>query len=318
MELRQLGDSGIEVSIVGLGGNNFGRALDRGGSRAVITEALEAGITFFDTADGYGGGASERYLGEFLRPHRDEVVIATKFGGPIGPDWGIPRGSPSHARRAVEESLARLRLDHVDILYYHWPDSQTPIEETLGELWRFVDEGKARAIGCSNFDASQLAAAERAATQAGRPHFSVLQNDYSLASRGVEPEILPFCAAHDIGFVAFLPLASGLLTGKYRFDQPAPEGSRVAGLSRPIPQQQWRAAERAARFAEEHGIALLELALGALLSRPGVSSILAGATRPEQVRANVAAAGARLSPGELDELTAALDAQTTDEGGGPP
>ena len=232
MELVELGSSGLHVSRVGLGCNNFGGRVDLDGTRAVVEAALDAGVTFFDTAEVYGGGGgSERFLGEILEGRREEVVIATKFG------WGAERGDGSAAsvRAAIAGSLERLRTDYVDLYYLHKPDLSTPITETLSALSDLVQEGKVRAIGCSNFSAAQLDEAERAAQDLGDPRFTVLQNQYSLLERRDDADVLPLCRELDVSYIPYFPLASGLLTGKYRRGEPAPKGSRLEGREIEVP-----------------------------------------------------------------------------------
>jgi aryl-alcohol dehydrogenase-like predicted oxidoreductase len=289
VEQRRLGGSDVHVSLVGLGCNNFGGRLDFEGTRAVVEAALDVGITFFDTADVYGSeGRSERFLGEILEGRRDRAVIATKFGHDVGLG-GEPRGTRSYLRRALEASLERLRTDRVDLYYYHRPDGVTPIAETLDALWELVHEGRVRAVGCSNLNATQLREAADFARISGRPQIAALQNRYNLLEREAEEEILPLCRELGIGFVPYFPLASGLLTGKYRPGEPPPAGSRLE--SRP----EARSAERLERvealeaFAAKRGRTLLELGIGALASQPEVASVIAGATTPEQVRANAGA-----------------------------
>jgi len=279
----------IELSAVGLGTNNFGRRLDLEGSRAVIEASLAAGVTHIDTADIYGGGESERYIGEILEGRRGDAVIATKFGMGEGGN-----GSPDYVRGAIESSLESLRTDYVDLFYYHRPDKVTPIAETVGAMNELVAAGKVRAIGVSNIDAAQLREAAAAAPLA------VVQNQYSLLERGAEAEILPLCEELGVGFVPYFPLASGLLTGKYRRGEPMPEGTRLSGRS--IDRHTFDRVEALERFAAEHGHTLLDLAIGALDSQPAVVSVIAGATTAEQVRANAAAAGWRLAPQELAEI----------------
>ena len=283
----------LHVSRVGLGCNNFGRRLDLEGTRAVVEAALEAGITHFDTAETYGDGDSERFLGELLEGRREDVVIATKFGG-----RRKAGGSPDYVRRAIGASLERLRTDYVDLYYYHDPDGVTPMAETVGAIATLVEEGKVRHIGVSNVDASQLAEAARAARVAA------VQNEYSLLHREPEDDVLPLCRELGIGFVPYFPLASGLLTGKYRKGQPPPHGSRLEGRDDRLTDDVLERVERLEEFAAERGHTLLELAIGALASEPGVLSVIAGATTPEQVRANAAAAGWQLSAAERDALRA--------------
>jgi aryl-alcohol dehydrogenase-like predicted oxidoreductase len=300
VELVTLGESGLRVSRVGLGCNNFGGRLDLDATRAVVQAALDVGVTFFDTAAVYGnGGDSERFLGEVLEGRRDEVVIATKFG------WGQERGDGSAAtiRTSIEASLERLRTDVVDLYYLHKPDPGTPIVETLGALDELVREGKVRTIGCSNFSADQFSEADRVARDNGLAPFTVLQNHYSVIRRDDDEDVLPLCRELGVSYIPYFPLASGLLTGKYRRGEEAPEGTRLAG--REIDEERFDRVEGCAAFAEEHGHSLHELAICALASTPGVGSIIAGATKPEQVRANVAAAGAwRLDRDELAALAA--------------
>ncbi|HKX47912.1 MAG TPA: aldo/keto reductase [Gaiellaceae bacterium] len=297
MEHVTLGDSGLTASRVGLGCNNFGSRIDLDDTRAVVDAALDAGVTFFDTAAVYGnGGDSERFLGEILERRRDRVALATKFG------WGSESGdgTAQTARSSLEESLERLRTDHVDLYYLHKPDPSTPIAETLGALDELVRDGKARAIGCSNFSADQLAEADRVARELGVTRFSVLQNHYSLLRRDDDADVLPLCRALGVSYVPYFPLASGLLTGKYRRDEPAPPGTRMEG--REIEDEHFDRVEACTAFAEERGHSLHELAICALASTPGVGPIIAGATKPEQVRANVAAASWQLTGDELGAL----------------
>ena len=298
MELVELGESGLRVSRVGLGCNNFGSRLDLAGTRAVVDAALDAGVTFFDTAEVYGnGGGSERFLGEILDGRRDRVVLATKFG------WGSEAGDGSAAtvRAAIDGSLERLRTEYVDLYYLHKPDPSTSIAETLGALDELVRAGKVRAIGCSNFSAELLAEADGVARLAGTARFTVLQNHYSLLERRDDADVLPLCRELGVSYIPYFPLASGLLTGKYRRGEPAPEGTRLAG--REIDRERFDRIEALAAFAEERGHTLHELAISALASTPGMGSVIAGATKPEQVRANAAAAASwRLSGEELDAL----------------
>ena len=296
MELVDLGTSGLVVSRVGLGCNNFGSRIQLAETRKVVEAALDAGITFFDTAEVYGGGGgSERMLGEILEGRRSEVVIATKFG------WAPERGhgGADYVRDAIAGSLERLRTDHVDLYYLHKPDPDTPIGETLAALDELVLAGTVRAVGCSNFSAEQLAEAERAAGERGTARFTVLQNEYNLLKRGDDAVILPLCRELGIGYVPYFPLASGLLTGKYRPGQPPAEG-RLSG--REIDPERLERVEALARFATDRGHTLLDLAISALASTPGVTSVIAGATKPEQVRANAAAGRWNLSEAELAAL----------------
>ncbi len=299
MELVSLGESGLRVSRVGLGCNNFAGRIDFAATRSVVDAALEVGITFFDTAEVYGlNGGSERFLGEILDRRRDRVVLATKFG------WAQDRGfgDGSRIRKAIDGSLERLRTDHVDLYYLHKPDPETPIAETLGALDELVSAGKVRAIGCSNFSAEQLAEADSVAREQGTVRFTVLQNHYSLLERRDDEDVLPLCRELGVAYVPYFPLASGLLTGKYRRGEPAPEGTRLAG--REIEDGRFARVEALARFADERGHTLLDLAISALASTPGIGSIIAGATKPEQVRANAEAGSWHLEADELEALAA--------------
>jgi aryl-alcohol dehydrogenase-like predicted oxidoreductase len=301
MRTRTLGDGGPEVSVVGLGTNNFGRRCDYEQTRAVIDAALDAGVTLFDTADIYGQGLSEEYIGRALEGRRDRVVIATKFGMPMNERPEERRASPDYVRWAVEGSLRRLRTDVIDLYQLHEPDPVTPLEETLGTLNDLVHEGKVRWIGASNFSAEQIEEAEELARGAGLHRFVSVQNEYSLLDREAEDEVLPACERLGIGFLPYFPLANGLLTGKYRRGEIATEG-RLAGSD--IRDEQWDRVDALQRFADARGISLLELAVGALLGMPAVTSVIAGATRPEQIRANVAAGEWEPSADDLEELRA--------------
>jgi aryl-alcohol dehydrogenase-like predicted oxidoreductase len=304
MEYRAMGASGLTVSVVGLGCNNFGRRVDLGRTREVVEAALDEGVTFFDTADVYGDGESERFLGEILEGRRDEVVLATKFGWNAGD--GNPSGTAEQARQAVAASLERLRTDHVDLLYYHRPDGVTPFEETLGALDELVRAGKARYAACSNLSADQLREVVEIVEREGLTRVVALQNEYSLLNRSVEHDLLPLCREHAIGFVPYFPLASGLLTGKYRRDATPPAGSRLEGRPERLTDETFLVVEALERFADERGHTLLELAIGALASTPGVASVIAGATSPEQVRANARANAWKLTEGDLADLRGAL------------
>jgi len=312
--LRRLGRSGLAVSTIGLGCNNLGRVHTttetEGGARAVVGAALDAGITLFDVADIYGqpAGRSEEMLGAALGSRRADVVVATKFGmdagGANGPDFDA-RGSRRYVRTAVEHSLRRLDTDWIDLYQLHQPDPLTPLEETLAALDELVAAGKVRYIGHSNFTGWQLADAAWLARASSRAPFISAQNEYSLLRRDVERELLPAAQAHDIGFLPFFPLANGLLTGKYGRDD-APAGSRLRELKPHLLESApWDALDRLSRFAAERGVTMLQVAFGWLLARPQVSSVIAGATSPEQVRKNAEAATA-FTP--TDEDLAAIDA----------
>jgi aryl-alcohol dehydrogenase-like predicted oxidoreductase len=302
MELRQLGDSKLRVSRVGLGCNNFGGRIDRAATRAVVDAALEAGVTFFDTADVYGNrGGSERLLGELLEGRRDRVVLATKFGMDMQ-DGATTRGAAAYVRKSIDGSLERLRTDHVDLYYLHQPDPETPIAETLGALDELVRAGKVRAIGCSNFSADQLAEADRAAREQGTERFVAVQNHYNLLERGDGGDVLAVCAELGLSFIPYFPLASGLLTGKVRRGESGPEGSRLAG--RTFDDETFDRLEAFDRFATARGRSLLELAISWLATTPRIASVIAGATKPEQVRANAVAAEWELSPEDVAALAA--------------
>jgi aryl-alcohol dehydrogenase-like predicted oxidoreductase len=301
--MRRFGDSGLEVSAVGLGCNNFGRRLDLDGTRAVVDAALSEGVTFFDTADIYGKGHSEEYLGDVLQGRRDQVVLATKFGMDMGDGKG-PRGSRGYIRQAADASLRRLRTDVIDVYWYHEPDGQTPIQETLQTLDELVRAGKVRAIGASNFSAEQLEEADAVAREHGLTRFSAVQNEYSLLVRDAERDALPACERLGIGFVPYFPLASGLLTGKYRRGEPAPEGTRLASRDQIASEEQFDLLDALESFASERGLSMIDVAIGALLAQGPVSSVIAGATKPDQVKANSAAA--RWTPSK-DDLVALND-----------
>ncbi len=290
METRPLGDSGLSVSIVGLGCNNFGRRVELDGTHAVVDAALDQGVTFFDTADIYGGsGRSEELLGEVLQGRRDEVVLATKFGMDMH-DGATRRGSRDYVLRAAEASLRRLRTDVIDYYWFHQPDPETPVAETLSALDELVRAGKVRAIGASNFDVSQIEEADAVARERGLTRFTAIQNQYSLLSREAERDVLPACERLGLGFVPYFPLASGLLTGKYRRGEDGPAGARLSGREQVATDEQFAVLEGLGRFADERGLTMVQVAIGALLARPVVSSVIAGATKPEQVRGNAAAA----------------------------
>jgi aryl-alcohol dehydrogenase-like predicted oxidoreductase len=306
MRYRPLGRSGLVVSVVGLGGNNFGRRLDVDGTRAVVDAAFDAGINLIDTADIYGGqGASESLLGEVLAGRRDEVVLATKFGmdmgGSNGPDWRA-RGSRRYIRLAVEASLRRLRTDWIDLYQYHAPDGVTPIEETVDALDELVHEGKVRYTGSSNLAAWQVADADTYARHAHVTRFVSAQNGYSLIDRTVERELTPACVEHGIGILPYFPLASGLLTGKYRRGEAAPEGTRMADRLDTVRDRTFDRVEALEAYARDRGITLLDVAIGGLAAQPAVGSVIAGATKPEQVAANVAAGAWQPSPEDLAAL----------------
>jgi aryl-alcohol dehydrogenase-like predicted oxidoreductase len=308
MEYRRLGNSGLKVSAVGIGCNNFGMRIDQEATNAVVGAALDAGINFFDTADVYGGSQSEVMLGKALAGKRDEVVIATKFASPMGQRHDQKGGSRRYVMQAVEASLKRLGTDHIDLYQMHRPDPDTPIEETLSALDDLVKAGKVRYLGNSNFTGWQIADADWISRSTDRERFVSAQNLYSLLERGSAREVLPACERFGLGFLPFFPLASGLLTGKYKRGEPPPEGTRLAAWGRrgqdALSDRNFERLEKLSGFAESRGKTLLELAFAWLLGQPVVSSVIAGATRPEQVQANAAAASWGLTPAEVEEVTA--------------
>ena len=307
---RRLGARGPEVSEVGIGTNNFGRRLDHTGARLVVDSALDRGVNLFDTADIYGNGESERFLGEALRGRRDRVVLATKFGmRKPGLEPSDRRGSSEYVRRALEGSLRRLQVETIDLYQMHEPDPNTPISETLLALQEAVTAGQVRWIGVSNFSAVQLREAAATAQAIGLQVLVSAQEDYSLLNRSVEGEVLPALDELGLGLLPYYPLASGLLTGKYRRGEPPPPGARLASARQGSPlddQATFDVLEQLERFASDRQVSLLGVAFGALLGRPQVSSVIAGAMSPEQVAANCAAASWRPSAGdwaELDRIT---------------
>ncbi|MFD3547285.1 aldo/keto reductase [Streptomyces sp. NPDC058655] len=304
-----LGSSGLRVSAVGLGCNNFGGRLDARATRAVVDAALDAGITLLDTADIYGGrGGSEEHLGRALKGRRDQVVLATKFGFAgmdmeYGPAAGA-RGGRAYVRRAVEASLRRLETDHIDLYQLHSPDPATPIAETLAALTELVAEGKVRYIGHSNFSGWQLAEAAHVARETGAAPFVSAQNQWSLLERSAERELVPAALHYGVGVLPYFPLANGLLTGKIRRGAPVPAGSRLEGRDAYLTEERLDVVEALAALAEKHGRSVLELAVGWLSAQPGCASVIAGATSAEQVRANAAVADRPLDA----ELLAEIDA----------
>jgi aryl-alcohol dehydrogenase-like predicted oxidoreductase len=312
MDFRRLGNSGLVVSVVGLGTNNLGMRLDMDRSREVVHAALDEGITLVDTADSYG--RSEERLGEILEGARDDVVIATKFGSDVRPrglsngeDWGA-RGSRRYVKRAAEASLRRLRTDWIDLYQLHRPDEQTPIEETLSALDDLVREGKVRYLGSSNFTGWQVAHAEWTSRIRGFERFVSAQNEYSWLARDIEDDLVPALEEYGVGLLPYFPLANGLLTGKYRRGESAPQGSRLAGPGREsaLSDAAFDVVEKLEAFAAERDISLLDVAVGGLAAQPAVASVIAGATSRDQVARNVAAGSWQPSAADLatlDELT---------------
>ncbi len=272
--------------------------------RSVVDAALDSGITLFDTAESYGDGESELFLGRALAGRRDRAVIATKFGWGRGRDDSRrPRGHPEYVRRAIDGSLRRLGVDHVDLYQYHRPDGVTPVEETLGALDELVRAGKVRFIGSSNFSARQVEEADAVSADRGLARFVTAQNRYSLLDREAETELAPVCERLGIGVIPYFPLESGLLTGKYRRGEPIPTGTRLAGRF-DVSDEQWDRIEALEAFGRERGRSLLEVAVAGLAAQPAVASVIAGAMTPEQVRANAAAGSWELSPGDVEALRA--------------
>jgi aryl-alcohol dehydrogenase-like predicted oxidoreductase len=316
IEYRRLGTSGLTVSTVGLGCNNFGRVgtftEDQQGSSLVIDAAIDAGITFFDTADIYGAerGLSETLMGNALRGKRNGIVLATKFGmdmdGRNGADWNA-RGSRRYIRLAVEASLKRLQTDWIDLYQLHQPDPGTPIEETLSTLDDLISEGKIRYIGHSNLAGWQISEAEFTAQLNRHPHFVSSQNEYSLLERSAEREVLPAVRAYGLGFLPFFPLYNGLLTGKFSRDG-GPEDSRIMRIRKHLADDApWDVLEQYQRFCDERNVTMLEATFTWLLAQPSLSSVIAGATKPEQVAQNAAAASWKATSADIDEISRIFD-----------
>ena len=302
METRKIGS--LEVSVLGLGCNNFGRRVDEDGTRRVVDAALDADVTFFDTADIYGGTKSETFLGEILQGRRDRVVLATKFGMEVSPD---KKGAqPDYIRRAVRDSLTRLQTDHIDLYQLHQPDPEVPIGDTLATLDELVREGLVREIGCSNFDAAQLREAEDAVAN-GAARFVSVQNELSLLDRSDENGGLEGAGALGLAYIPFFPLAGGVLTGKYVRGEPPPAGTRLASHGATVSEREFDLVDAYTAFAAEHGHSLLELAIGWLRSLPPVATVITGATKPEQIQTNAAAATWQLTADELAAVAAIGD-----------
>ncbi|MGH7652016.1 MAG: aldo/keto reductase [Gemmatimonadaceae bacterium] len=306
MQTRRIGS--LEVSVVGVGCNNFGQRIDEARTKEVIDAAIDAGVNFFDTADMYANGKSEELLGRFLGKRRRDVVVATKFGNEMPGQGSGAR--PEYVKRALDASLKRLGTDYVDLYQQHVPDAQVPIAETLGALDELVKSGKAREIGCSNFSAEQLREARQASdTRKGSAHFVSVQNEYSLLHREPEDEELDECAHEALAFVPFFPLKSGLLTGKYRNGAPIPPDTRIAKYERYnklLTEENLDKVEALASFAESRNHTMVELAFSWLLAHPVVASVIAGATSAEQVRMNAAAPAWTLGPADMDQIDSLL------------
>jgi aryl-alcohol dehydrogenase-like predicted oxidoreductase len=302
MELRTLGARGPQVSVVGLGCNNFGMKLTRDASVDVVRAALDAGITHFDTAEMYGGGQSEEFLGAALDGHRDEVVIATKFSPRAGDQAWEPGQLTRRITEACEASLRRLGTDHIDLYYQHYPDPHAPVDEALTTLSNLVDAGKVLYLASSNVENDRIDEAAEAAARLDTPAFVATQAEWSLLVRKVEMSVVPAARRHHLGVVPYFPLASGLLTGKYRKGEDFPEGSRLATMSffaTMATDETFGYIEHLRAFAEEQGRTLLELAIAWLLAQEGVASVIAGATTAEQAKGNAASAAWAMSPEEL-------------------
>jgi aryl-alcohol dehydrogenase-like predicted oxidoreductase len=308
VEQRNLGKSGLRVSAIGLGCNNFGGRIDLEATRRIVHKALDLGITFFDEADTYGDprGASEACLGQILGDRRKDIVLATKFARPMDGSGRFEGASRGYIMAEVEASLRRLRTDWIDLYQQHQPDPLTPIEETLRALDDLVHQGKVRYIGSSTLPAWQVVEAQWTAKHAGLHHFISCQEEYSLLARGLDRDMMPVLESYGLGLIPFRPLADGLLTGKYRRGVAAPAGSRLGKMPRAagryMNDEIWSAVERLEGFAAERGHTLLELALSWLLQRPAVASVIAGATTPEQVEQNIHAAGWALSEDDMQEV----------------
>ena len=307
MKQRNLGRSGLTVSAVGLGCNNFGGRLDYAATRAVVHKALDCGITFFDTSDTYGdAGGSEEYLGRALAGRRHDIVLASKFARPMDKEGRLQGASRRYIMAAVEASLKRLDTDYIDLYQQHIADARTPIEETLRALDDLVRQGKLRYIGCSTLSAWQTVEAQWVSTHFGLARYVSCQERYSLLDRDLDRELMPVLESYELGLIPFSPLADGLLTGKYRRNAPTPADGRLTSTPRAadrrLTERNWAVIERLSDFCGARGHTLLELAMSWLLHRPRVASVIAGATRPDQVEANVKAAGWTLSREDMDEI----------------
>jgi aryl-alcohol dehydrogenase-like predicted oxidoreductase len=310
MQLRRLGNSGLKVSVIGLGCNNFGMRIDQAQTRMVVDAALDAGINFFDTADIYGGSKSEVFLGEALKGRREKAVLATKFANPMGEGAYLRGGARRYIVKAVEDSLKRLHTDHIDLYQMHVPDPDTPIEETLRALDDLVRAGKVLYIGNSNFTGWQIADADWTSRTGGLERFISAQNNFSLLERGVEREVLPACERFGLGLLPYFPLASGFLTGKYHRGEPPRQGTRLAAWGKrgeaALNDRNFDRLEALEPWAEQRGRRILDLAFAWLLGHRAVSSVIAGATSPEQVQANARCAEWILTPEEVEEVRALL------------
>ena len=313
MLYRQLGSTGLRVSTVGLGTNNFGFRMDEASSLRVAKFAVAQGINFFDTANSYGRGLSEERIGKALKGIRQDVIIGTKVGLEMGDGTNDRGASRYHIMQQVEDSLRLLQTDYIDLYQIHRPDPNTPIEETLRALDDLVHQGKVRYIGGSNYNGWQTAEAVLKARALGLNEFVTMQPEYNMLNRGIEAELLPFCDKYNIGILPYFPLASGFLTGKYLQGQEAPEGTRLAGNERAkentLTDKNFSILSKLSKFAEDRGHPMVELAIAWLLAKPAVSSVIAGATKEEQVTANVKASDWDLTESEMDELEALLSGE---------
>lgn len=310
MQLRRLGNSGLKVSVIGLGCNNFGMRIDQAQTRMVVDAALDCGVNFFDTADIYGAAKSEVFLGEALKGKRDKAVLATKFANPMGEGEYLRGGARRYIVKAVEDSLKRLHTDHIDLYQMHVPDPDTPIEETLRALDDLVRAGKVLYLGNSNFAGWQIADADWISRSNGLERFVSAQNNFSLLERGVEREVLPACERFGLGLLPYFPLASGFLTGKYQRGEPPRQGTRLAAWGKrgaaALSDRNFDRLEALEHWAMQRGRRILDLAFAWLLGHGVVSSVIAGATTPEQVEANARCAEWILTPAEVEEVRALL------------
>ena len=302
------GEGGLNVSLVGLGCNAFGARVDEKGTHAVIDAAIAAGIDFFDTAENYGNGNSEAFIGSGLKGKRDKVFLATKFGLRTSNVAGKPRGSPENIRFAIDQSLRKLRTDRIDLYQLHRPDAETPIAVTMGALEDLVKAGKVRCYGCSYFTGAQMREAVDEARRAGLKGFITAQNEWNIVQRGIEADLIPVCEAEGIALLPYSPLAKGLLTGKYRQGSPPPEGSRLAGDAATLAAADFAQLARLEAYARDHGYDLLTLAVSWLAAQPCMGCIISGASRPEQMAVNAAAARWKMTKQNLAELDALLAA----------
>ena len=310
MQLRRLGNSGLKVSVIGLGCNNFGMRIDQAQTRMVVDAALDCGVNFFDTADIYGASKSEVFLGEALKGKRDKAVLATKFANPMGEGEYLRGGARRYIVKAVEDSLRRLHTDHIDLYQMHVSDPDTPIEETLRALDDLVRAGKVLYIGNSNFTGWQIADADWTSRTQGLERFVSAQNNFSLLERGVEREVLPACERFGLGLLPYFPLASGFLTGKYQRGEPPRQGTRLAAWGKrgaaALNDRNFDRLEALENWATQRGRRILDLAFAWLLGHNAVSSVIAGATSPEQVQTNARCAEWILTPEEVEEVRALL------------